>query len=113
MINANDYETLEDLEKAMHQIHRKQVFQLMHSNYGMMKSDIEQLSSLIQYPFAANECAALDKHLIYSTADRIEELATHLVRTCSIMKSTCRLIPDESKEKEDANRSTTSISESN
>lgn len=112
MINANDYENREDLEKAMYQMHRDQVVQLMHSKYGMIESDIEQMSLLIQYPFA-NKCAALDRDTIYRTADRIEELAKHLARTCSIMKSSCRLIPDEPKGEKDANRSTTSISENN
>lgn len=112
MINANDYETQEDLEKAMYQMHRDQLVQLMHSKYEMIKSDIEQMLLLIQHPFA-NKCAALDKHTIYWTADRIQGLAKRLVLTCSIMKSSCRLIPDDLKEKEDANRSTASISESN
>lgn len=111
MINANEYETQEDLEKAMRQMHRDQLVQLMHSKYGMIKSDIEQMSSLIQYPFA-NKCAALDRHTIYWTADRIEALAKRLALTCSIMKSDCRLILDEPKGEKDANRSTTSISES-
>lgn len=96
MINANDYETREDLEKAMYQMNINQLIQLMHGNYGMLKSDIEQMLSLIQYPFA-NKCAALDKHIIYWTADRIEKLAKRLVITCITMKSACRLIPDESK----------------
>ena len=112
MIDANEYETREDLEKAMYQMHRDQLVQLMFGKYGMIKSDIEQMSSLIQYPFA-NKCAALDRHIIYWTADRIEELANRLALTCSIMKSACRLIPDELKEKEDANGSATSISKSN
>ena len=112
MINANEYETQDDLEKAMCQMFRDQLVQLMHGKYGMIKSDIEQMSSLIQYPFA-NKCAALDRYTIYLTADRIEELAKRLALTCSFMKSACRLIPDESKEEENANKSTTSISESN
>lgn len=111
MINANEYETREDLEKAMRQMHREQLVQLMRGSYGLIENDIDHMSLLISYPFD-NKCATLDKQAIYWTADRIEELATHLVRTCSIMKSTCRLIPDELKEKEDANRSTTSVSES-
>ena len=98
MINANEYETREDLEKIMYQMHRDRLIQIMHGKYGMIKSDIEQMSSLIQYPFA-NKCAALDRHAIYWTADRIEELAKRLALTCSLMKSTCRLILDESKEK--------------
>jgi len=112
MIDTNEYETQEDLEKAIYQMHRDQLVQLMHGKYGMIKSDIQQMSSLIQYPFA-NKCAALDRDLIYRTADRIEELAKCLALTCSSMKSACWLIPDESKEKENANRSTTSISENN
>jgi hypothetical protein len=96
MINTNEYETREDLEKAMNQMHRDQLVQLMHGKYGMIKSDIEQMSSLIRYPFA-NKCAALDMDTIYWTADRIEKLAKHLAHTCSIMKNACRLIPDESK----------------
>lgn len=112
MINTNEYETREDLEKAMHQMHRDQLVQLMFGKYGAIKGDIEQMSSLIQYPFA-NKCAALDRNTIYWTADRIEELARRLALTCSIMKSACRLIPYESKGEKDANRSTTSISESN
>ena len=63
MINTNDYETREDLEKVMYQIHRDQLVQLMHSKYGIIKSDVEQMLSLIQYPFA-NKCAALDRHLL-------------------------------------------------
>lgn len=94
MINANEYETREDLEKAMRRMHRDQLVELMHNKYGMIKSNIGQMSSLIQYPFA-NKCAALDKHTIYWTADLIEELAERLALTCSIMKSACRLIPDE------------------
>ena len=96
MIDTREYETQEDLEKAMYQMHRDQLVQLMHGKYGMIKSDIEQISSLIQYPFA-NKCAALDRHTIYWTADRIEKLAKCLVFTCSIMKSACRFIPDELK----------------
>lgn len=96
MIDAREYETREDLEKAMYQMHREQLVQLMHSKYGLVKSDIEQMSSLIRYPFA-NKCVALDRHTIYWTADRIEKLAKRLALTCSIMKSACRLIPDESK----------------
>lgn len=112
MINANNYETREDLEKAMYQMHRDQLVQLMHGKYRMIKSNIEQMLSLIQYPFA-NKCAALDGHTIYWTADRIEKLAKRLALICSIMKSACRLIPGELKEKEDANKSATSIGESN
>lgn len=112
MINANDYATKEDLENAMYQIHRDQLVQLMHSKYGLIKSDIEHMSSLIQYPFA-NKCAALDKSIIYWTADRIEKLAKRLAITCSIMKSACRLIPDKLNGEHDANRSATSIGESN
>ena len=112
MIDTREYETREDLENAMYQMHRDQLVQLMHGKYGMIKSDIEHMSSLIQYPFA-NKCAALDRHTIYWTADRIEKLAKRLALTCSIMKSACRLIPDELEEKEDANRPTTPISESN
>ena len=74
MIDTREYETREDLEKAMNQMHRDQLVQLMHGKYGIIKSDIEQMSSLIQYPFA-NKCAALDRHTIYWTAYRIEELA--------------------------------------
>ena len=96
MINANEYETREDLEKAMYQMHREQLVQLMFSKYGAIKGDIEQMSSLTRYPFA-NKCAALDKHTIYWTADRIEELARRLALTCSIMKRDCRLILDEPK----------------
>lgn len=112
MINANDYETREDLENAMYQMHREQLVQLMHSKYGMIKSDIQQMSLLIQYPFA-NKCAALDRHTIYWTADRIEELAKRLALTCSMMKSACRLIPNELKEKEDENKSATLINKNN
>lgn len=112
MIDAREYETREDLEKAMYQMHRDQLVQLMYGKYKMVKSDIEQMLSLIQHPFA-NKCAALDRHTIYCTADRIEELAKRLALTCSIMKSACRLIPGELKEKEDANKSATFIGESN
>lgn len=111
MINANEYETREDLEKAMYQEHREQLVQLMHSKYRMIQNDIELMSSLIRDPFA-NKCFALDKDTIYWTSDRIEELAKCLVITCLSMKSACRLIPTEPKEKEDANESATSISES-
>lgn len=111
MIDANEYKTREDLEKAMYQMHREQLVQLMHGKYGVIKSDIELMSSLIQYPFA-NKCASLDRDTIYWTADRIEELAKRLVITCLSMKSACRLIPNEPKEKEDADESATSISES-
>lgn len=100
MIDIREYETREDLEKAMYQMHIDQLVQLMHGKYGMIKSDIEQMSSLIQYPFA-NKCAALDKHTIYWTADRIEKLAKRLAYTCSGMKSACRIITDSLKDNDE------------
>lgn len=108
MIDANDYPDLESLKKAMFSEINSEIARMLKFRYSLLKNDIYQMSMLIRDSFLG-KYIELDKGLIktrkefnaskiYKIADRIEELANRSALTASIMKSTCRLIPSESKE---------------
>ncbi len=91
MINANDYDSIEELEAAMIREHRSQMIEIMMSKLRSLNADISQMDSLTRYPFP-NEVANLQRTNIYWKVDRIEELAKRIARTASTMKSACRFI---------------------
>lgn len=91
MINANDYDSIEELEAAMKREHRSQMSEFMMSKLRSITADISQINSLIQYPFE-NEVANLQRTNVYWKANCIEDAAKRIAFTASTMKSACRLI---------------------
>lgn len=97
MINANDYETSEELDAAMAKLHHEQVSYIFKDKYESIKRDLEWINKFMGYDMT-EALIKLDKSVVYYNADRIEEAAKRISISASIMKSTCRLIPKEGYE---------------
>lgn len=96
MIDAREYETIEDLEKAMHKSYQESVSIALQSYYESMTSSIKFLTTCNSEDFKKS-IDILDTTAIYHIADNIEFWAKQLLTEARQLKSFIRYVPANNK----------------
>jgi len=92
MINANDYDTLEELELAMHAEAKDQIQSIIIARSNSIKNIVKMLD-LMTHADLDTAVSDLNQKSIYWKATAIENLANDLAGIAADMKHFCRLIP--------------------
>ena len=104
MIDARDYETTEELSKAMMNEHKDQIIQHIKQEVETIAFN-ENVCALI-LPELTSNYASLDPKILYNLAERIDYCSNRMAVSARILKSLVRLIPKECYE----NRTTEQVS---
>ena len=93
MIDSRDFSTTEELAEAMLNEHMSQIKEIIQSKHKTIRANLKNITDI--YDQTNNDFSSLKKHKIYCTADMIEQCAKQICISTSIIKATCRLIPEE------------------
>ena len=96
MIDAREFNSKKELEKAMLKEYRAQIESILRPKYDSIKSDMLWIEQCMGFEMF-NAVYTQNRDILYRNADRIEECAKRIAVSASVIKSTCRLIQEEKK----------------